>query len=350
MKDIIRFIRNLFIFIVFLALTNAILMFIFKPERSGFTYAFSLAGLVSAAGGLIGSVASAVSPLIGPAVSLFTNEKNRKTQKDINNKNIAFQYLVNKQNMAFQREQFQEQQYLNRNQYQLSAADMQKAGINPAMAAGGVALSSGSYSSPSEAAQANPYLIDSSPLLGFVENLMRLRSEKKIAEDSNETQKEISEAQIRADLKKHDEDLSADLKKHSENLAAENSRHSASLNLQRKVAFNAQRLKEYVENRNTRFQNVQLKDISERAFNVSIQNTRDMRELYDYIRNSGLTGLKGPLSDLAAVLSVTFNYGLDGLVQSITGSSDFSSWFDRMQKSRIDPDVLEDFISSWNEE
>lgn len=338
MKDIIRFIRNLFIFIVFLALTNAIFSFIFKPGRSEFTYAvgLTLGGLVSAAGGLIGNVASALSPLIGPAVSIFTNEKNRKTMKDINNKNIAFQSQVNAENMAFQREQFEEQKYLNRNQYQLSAADMQRAGINPAMAAGGVALSSGSYSSPSESAQVNPYLIDSSPILGFVENLMRLRTEKQIARDSNETQKEISEAQINADLKKH-----------NENLRSENSRHSASLELQKKTVSASQKLSEYIAKTHAPVERMTAQKISEDMFGVSIENRQKMEELYNYIRSSGLTGLSGELSSLAAALSTTFARAFSGLEESVTGSSDFSSWYQSMQSRRVSPDFVSDFDTFW---
>ena len=151
---------------------------------------------------------------------IFGTIYNNRTQKEINDQNVDFQRQTNAQNLAFQEKwnqanmnfaqsQFDEQKFLNRNQYQLAAADMQAAGINPAMASGGVNLSAGSYSSGTNN-QSNlkapvvesPYL-DLTWLSGILDRKLQKelakdknQTDKDIARDNNQTQEDIADKQI----------------------------------------------------------------------------------------------------------------------------------------------------------
>lgn len=115
-------------------------------------------------------------------------------QNEANKANVDSQEKINAENLAFQREQFSEQKFLNRNQYQLASSDMQKAGINPAMASGGVSLTAGSYQSTSQAPNVNPYQIDTSAITPLLTSYLNTKSQEKIARERNETDIEIAKA------------------------------------------------------------------------------------------------------------------------------------------------------------
>lgn len=192
-------------------------------------------GFLSAAGTVLAEAAKAVAPAAGQIIGSWINAKQADTankrnvdmtedvnakniamQKEINQQNIDFQREINAQNMAFQREQFDEQRYLNRNQYQITASDMQNAGLNP-MLINGANLSSGSYQSTSQAAKAeaakaeaatvNPYQLDTASLSNALTEMNKIKAQKDIARDQNRTQKEI--AKERNDTDKYIADLQA---------------------------------------------------------------------------------------------------------------------------------------------
>lgn len=127
--------------------------------------------------GPIGNVAEGV-------FNIFSNKKNNETQKDIANQNIAQQNKVLSYN-----------QELNKNQIQWQAADAQKAGINPLAMQGG-SMQGGSYSNVS----ANTQPAQLSGIGDALQNLSQMYNQKKIADNTNETSKEVAESNNRTQI------------------------------------------------------------------------------------------------------------------------------------------------------
>lgn len=138
----------------------------------------------------------------------------------------ASNVLSNKKNYDFSKKQFDYQSMINSNQYQIAAADMAKAGINPAMASGGVNLSSGSYSS-------NQQPNDFSALSSIANTVLTNASQREIAKDSNYNQQSITDknnatakevAEISANASMHNSDnqvqIAEDNRKSQELIAA----------------------------------------------------------------------------------------------------------------------------------
>lgn len=157
------------------------------------------------------SISLGAAALIGGA-SVLSNGVNALLNKFNNDRNSAIQDSINQANLEFANKQFEEQKYLNRNQVQLTASDMQKAGINPVMASGGASLSAGSYQSNQQANQLNPYQIDSSAIQTMAQLYMQqeqLDSQKKIASENNETNLEIAKINAEASNYSADQSYSA---------------------------------------------------------------------------------------------------------------------------------------------
>lgn len=135
----------------------------------------------------------AVGALALSAISSVANYFNQKESNRINQENYEQQYEY--------------QQKLNNNQYQMMAADMQKAGINPALASStGGSLS---YSSQNSNTQVGATL-DSSAMSNIASTIIshkmnedmqtklqdkQLQAEKDIADDRNATDEYIAELQ-----------------------------------------------------------------------------------------------------------------------------------------------------------
>lgn len=102
--------------------------------------------------------------------------------------------------------QFNEQAFLNRNGYQIAAADMEKAGFNPAMLSGSPSYQSGSYSSvqgtaPQDTSNTSEMLQNfSSQLLGLASTKMQIKSSETIADNNNKTQENIAKTQADNEL------------------------------------------------------------------------------------------------------------------------------------------------------
>lgn len=157
-----------------------------------------------------------IGTVIGSLLNYNTQALNRQQQERWNQKFYDLQLSENQWQHNFANKQFKEQQFLNRNQVQLTASDMQKAGINPAMASGGANLTSGSYSSNSSVQQANPYLVEDNALSHILDGYMReeeLKLQEKIAKQNNDTQKEI--ARINAQASNYSADKSSESSKYS---------------------------------------------------------------------------------------------------------------------------------------
>lgn len=170
---------------------------------------------------LAGALALGAAATVGSAISsIYTNKKNL----DYSNK-------WNNTNLAYSKEQFEYQKMLNSNQYQIAAADMAKAGINPAMASG-VNLSSGSYSSGANNG-ANQQPVDLSPITSLASTILSTESQQKISEASNSNQQSITDknnatakevAEISANASMHNSDnqvqIAEDNRKSQELIAA----------------------------------------------------------------------------------------------------------------------------------
>lgn len=95
---------------------------------------------------------------------------------------------INQKNLDFQREQFNYQKYLNNNQTQIQAADAQKAGINP-LAMNGGSLSGGSYSNASNPMKS----VFEGDLGSLYTELAKIKNQKSISDDRNATDEYIAE-------------------------------------------------------------------------------------------------------------------------------------------------------------
>lgn len=95
---------------------------------------------------------------------------------------------INQKNLDFQREQFNYQKYLNNNQTQIQAADAQAAGINP-LAMNGGSLSGGSYSNASNPMKS----VFEGDLGSLYTELAKIKNQKSISDDRNATDEYIAE-------------------------------------------------------------------------------------------------------------------------------------------------------------
>lgn len=95
-------------------------------------------------------------------------------------------HKANKQNQKNAKEQFEYQKYLNTHSNQLSVADMQASGLNPALSHS-TSLSSGSFNSNQSSISA-----DLSPITSFASSVLSAKTSKEIAIANNSTQKELS--------------------------------------------------------------------------------------------------------------------------------------------------------------
>lgn len=153
-----------------------------------------------------------IGTVIGSLLNYNTQQLNRQQVEKWNEINRIDQLQENSWQHANADRQFKEQKYLNRNQVQIQASDMQKAGMNPAMALGGANLTSGSYSSNSQAPQGNPYLVEDNALSHILDGF-RIEEEMKMREKEIQAQKDI--ARINAQSAKYTADKSSESAKYS---------------------------------------------------------------------------------------------------------------------------------------
>lgn len=135
------------------------------------------------------------------ALSMLSNQLSRSQSK----KNMELQAEQNAIDRDFTNywntKQFNEQAFLNRNAYQIAAADMQKAGFNPAMLSGSPSYQSGSYSSvqgtaPQDTSNTAEMLQNfSSQMFGLTSTKMQVDSSEKVASSNNETQKYVADTE-----------------------------------------------------------------------------------------------------------------------------------------------------------
>lgn len=135
------------------------------------------------------------------ALSMLSNQVSREQSK----KNMELQMEQNAIDREFAHywntKAFNEQAFLNRNAYQIAAADMQKAGFNPAMLSGSPSYQSGSYSSvqgtaPQDTSNTAEILNNlSSQIFGLASTKMQVNSSESIAKENNATQKEVAKTQ-----------------------------------------------------------------------------------------------------------------------------------------------------------
>lgn len=165
-----------------------------------------------------------IGTVIGSLLNYNTQQLNRQQTEYWNRKNFIAQMQENDWQHRFATKQFEEQKYLNRNGIQLQAADMQKAGMNPAMAMGVGSLSSGSYSSNSQAPQGNPYLVEDNALSHILDGF-KVEEELKMREKEINAQKDI--ARINASSAKYTADKSAESAKYSADTVSASSKYSS---------------------------------------------------------------------------------------------------------------------------
>lgn len=104
--------------------------------------------------------------------------------------NLGMNLWTQKKNINMQEQQLQYQKWLNANQQQLQVADAQKAGINP-LAMNGGTVQAGSYSN------VQPAQMDNSGILSMIESMIGAKTQRDIANEQAETQKQIAETQHR---------------------------------------------------------------------------------------------------------------------------------------------------------
>lgn len=139
------------------------------------------------------------------ALSMLSNQLSREQSR----KNMELQREQNAIDRDFAHywntKAFDEQAFLNRNAYQIAAADMEKAGFNPAMLSGSPSYQSGSYSSvqgtaPQDTSNTSEILNNfSSQMFGLASTKMQINSSESIAKENNVTQKDIVKTQTEAE-------------------------------------------------------------------------------------------------------------------------------------------------------
>lgn len=164
-----------------------------------------------------------IGTVIGSLLNYNTQQLNRQQVEKWNEINRQDQLQENAWQHNFANKQFKEQQFLNRNQVQIQASDMQKAGMNPAMAMGVGSLSSGSYSSNSQAPQGNPYLMEDNALSHILDGFIA-EKELELREKEIKTQKEI--ANINAQSARYTADKSSESAKYSADTASSSSKYA----------------------------------------------------------------------------------------------------------------------------
>lgn len=214
------------------------------------------------------------------APSVIGNLINYKSNKETNAANISAQKDINAQNLAFQREQFDYQKYLNENQYQMTASDMQKAGLNP-MLMNGANLTSGSYQSNAQAPQANPYQLDVTSLVSAINESANRRNQKDIASDSNQTSKDV--ANINASSQ---EEIARQNRKVQESIA------QGRLKLDENIAKAESARKDAV----TRAEIERLRRGYDTNFGQRIKNDKDLYDLYTSLRTRNADSNSSPYS------------------------------------------------------
>lgn len=217
-----------------------------------------------------------LAPLVGAAiVAGAASLANGILQGVTNERNLDSQNSWNQKNLAFSREQFEYQKMLNANQYQIAASDMQKAGINPAMAAGGVNLTSGSYSSgTSNNFNSTSPQVDISPLIQLASAQIGSDTQKQVAKGTNDTSKEV--ADIQSDASKYVSDnqvkIAEENRKTQELIASERNKTDA------EIAKN--KLNE--ENRANKARESNEVQIREDNYGIAQQKISQMQKELDY--------------------------------------------------------------------
>ena len=223
--------------------------------------------LITAA--IIAGAATVGGTILNAVSNVFTNKKNESAQKEINSENIAFQ-----------REQFDYQKYLNENQYQMTASDMQKAGLNP-MLMNGANLTSGSYQSNAQAPQAISPNIDLSAVSNIASAYMQSRTQKDIASDSNQTSKDV--ASINASSQ---ESIARQNREVQESIA------QGRLKLDENIAKAESARKDAV----TRAEIERLRRGYDTNFGQRIKNDKDLYDLYTSLRTRNADSNSSPYS------------------------------------------------------
>lgn len=209
----------------------------------------------------------AAAAIIG-AATLIAAGINAYSQYRTNHSNQSAQESANATNLAFAKEQFDYQKTLNANQYQIAAADMAKAGINPAMASG-VNLTTGSYSSNQSAQNQVAPQVDLSPISSLASTVLSNESQQKIAAGNNATSKEVADAN----------------NKTSENIAniqaeAQKSIAKDRIDAEKEIANNQIKFEQERASFDSSVKREELRRDFESYLGKSIQNQNDLYELY----------------------------------------------------------------------
>lgn len=294
------------------------------------------------------------------AATVIGNIINAGSNRRTNRKNASTQETVNASNLAFAREQFNEQKYLNRNQYQLAAADMQAAGINPAMASGGVSLTSGSYASNQEAPTANPYVADFSPISDIASTIMSNYTNKSIAKGNNETQVQVAKINAKSQEKMNADRIASDERIanadrasregiSAKQLANQKAISDSSLSLQEKIAKANALREDYLARSSVDAQKVTIEKMVQEIYGKQVANEHNLLELYRTFRNGGKVDFgSSELGMLATAILELSNRTLSEFEMWIKGQSfaDFKKWYLDNSVAHREPQNF----SSWSDD
>lgn len=177
-----------------------------------------------AAAMIVGSALAAGAGLAGGFMSAKSTEKNNRAQLDFANKWNAIQQNNWQQEFDYQR-------FLNKNQYQMQAVDMAKAGINPiAGNAGALQGFSGNVSPDSPNTQAADYSFVGNAVQAGLDVYMQgrqLQQQRQLAQEQMDTQKEI--ADINAESAKAVATINANATRYSADSSSGASMYNAEL-------------------------------------------------------------------------------------------------------------------------
>ena len=262
--------------------------------------------LITAA--IIAGAATVGGTILNAVSNVFTNKKNESAQKEINSENIAFQ-----------REQFDYQKYLNENQYQMTASDMQKAGLNP-MLMNGANLTSGSYQSNAQAPQAISPNIDLSAVSNIASAYMQSRTQKDIASDSNQTSKDV--ANINASSQ---EEIARQNRNVQESIA------QGRLKLDENIAKAESARKDAV----TRAEIERLRRGYTNHVSDNVKNESDLYDLYKKLRSGGthVSGIYGEI--LRSIRDSATSLGLNPDIDNMS-FEDFSKAWNELYSDKYD--------------
>lgn len=249
----------------------------------------------------IGAAIVAAASLVSAGISAYTGSK------------------ANKQNQKNAKEQFEYQKYLNTHSNQLSVADMQAAGLNPALSHS-TSLSSGSFNS-----NQSPISADLSPITSFASSVLSAKTSKEIAFANNETQKDLSKENLEAQK----EIARAQLE--------ETNRHNQELeSIQRQSNFNTSRSLDQ-NDRSLDQKDKELEDKNELII-AQIENLNSLTndQIIRTIEDNEVGRYKtGVLSDTARLINNLFqefrNYGsveLDGKTYNFRGKDGLRQFLD----------------------